>query len=159
MAGEKTRAYKKYVVVGCILLLLLSSIVGYEFFGVSRPNRYTAYSPLTGRVFRLHWEEIENITVIRSSYGSGNESYETPEDIRILTEYLNGFRCSYRFPKIPEERSGGSFVYINYKDGESAILGIAPYAILIENNWYFGETEYFTPLYYGRMESAAQSKK
>lgn len=148
MKAEKTRAYKKYVVVGCIFLLLLASISGYEIFGVSRPNRYTAYSPLTGRVFRFYWEEIEQIKVIRSSYGSEDESYETPEDIRVLTEYLNGFRCSYRFPN-PEERSGGSYLFINYKDGESESIRIAPYAILIENNWYFGETEYFSPLYYG----------
>lgn len=42
------------------------------------------------------------------SGGAGRSvTYKDPEELRILAEYWNGFRCDYRYPQSSEEWSGG----------------------------------------------------
>lgn len=143
---RKVRVRKKYVVLGGMVLFLIVLAVGYLVLGVSRPNRFTAYEPLTGRVFHIKWEEIKSIDI---SGGSGRSvTYKDPEELRVLAEYWNGFRCDYRYPQNSEERSGGCRVHIYYLDGGYEYFDLAPDSVLIGDIWYIGETDYFERPYY-----------
>ena len=143
MKAEKARGWKKYIVGGCAFLLLLALLAGYLVFGISRPNRYTAYSPLTGKVFRLKSEEIDKISLTNGA-GGRDVMYREREDLRVLAEYFNGFRCSYRLPKVSEEQNGSScLITVYYLDGTEESFHLGSSAALIGRIWYCGETDYF----------------
>lgn len=128
---------------------------------LSRPEAYTTFQPFSGKLFQLDPEQIDHIEIFNKNTQSCLESirseslcYETEEDVKEISEFLNSFRYHFWMPgpkgveAMKMTSTGGINIYP--KGVKPAYYKYKMMHCMIRDNkmwvngiWYFGSEEFF----------------
>lgn len=94
------------------------------------------------QLFHLKAEEVECIQIVNSPRNGQTVTYQSPEDIELLVEYLNGFFYYSIFPaKFPGITSHCP-VTIVCKDGIEIPFTVFPEGVILDGNTYLCYSSY-----------------
>ncbi len=131
------------LVLGCLLLL-------YALFAATRFTKHTLYLPVSGRVFNIRAENVEELRVENGNTGKTAQLRE-PGEIREAVDALNGFRYRFCTPAFPFP-TGGNDCTIWLDSGGEQVYGravgykVKRNAVFFHGLWYWGEDNYFSDL-------------
>lgn len=129
---------------------------------LSRPEAYTTFQPFSGKLFQLDPEKIDHIDIFNknteakpTSYIVDPLRYETEEDVKQISDFLNSFRYHFWMPgpkgvdAIKMITPTGS-IRIYPKGIKPAYYKYKMMHCMIRDNkmwvngiWYFGSEEFF----------------
>ena len=130
--------HKGWTVVGILFLSV------YFIFAVTRYSGHTTFIPFTGRVLNIDMEDID-LYYIQSGTSGEIISYTDADEIKEITDRLNGFRYICWLPKNPIPAGGWTYrVVLDFSNGTKESYHFGRTWLEVRGVRYFSIGDYFS---------------